>query len=366
MRLGLHSPDQPATNQPGFTISFPAPLDLTASLAGLSRGGDDLMDRWDGTTMVRTARVGGRPVAFAATRSVSMEGGRSRPALRVVLEGSGDGVTAGNRAARDRAAGDRADRDRADRDSIARIVGSMFVRNEQALEQLVGIDPVIAEIDKATPGLRPVRWPDPFGALVRSISAQQVNLAWAATTRARLASAFGQRHQVGEHWVHSLDPARLAAARPADLRALQLSGAKAASLIGLARAVMDGSVDICQLQSLPDDEVIERLTRLRGVGRWSADWFLARTLGRPIVVAGDLGVRKAVGAAYLGGRLPTEAEVRRVTAHWGPAAGMAQQLLLSTPAASARGRLLEDRPSARSMMVPPPAGDGTGGAMSLD
>ncbi len=82
------------------------------------------------------------------------------------------------------------------------------------------------------------------------------------------------------------------------------------------------------LAGLDDEEVVERLVAFPGIGRWTAEWLLARTLGRPRVVAGDLGVRKAVGAAYLDGRMPSEAEVRAATAHWGPAAGVAQQLLL--------------------------------------
>jgi DNA-3-methyladenine glycosylase II len=83
-----------------------------------------------------------------------------------------------------------------------------------------------------------------------------------------------------------------------------------------------------ELERLPDDEVIARLTTIRGIGRWSAEWVLARTLGRACVVAGDLGVRKAVGLAYVGTALPSEADVRRATAHWGDAAGTAQALLL--------------------------------------
>jgi len=78
----------------------------------------------------------------------------------------------------------------------------------------------------------------------------------------------------------------------------------------------------------PDEEIIKRLTSLRGIGRWTAEWILARTFGRPCVVAGDLAIRKAVGRAYLGQAYPLESEVRRATAHWGAAAGIAQVLLL--------------------------------------
>jgi DNA-3-methyladenine glycosylase II len=74
--------------------------------------------------------------------------------------------------------------------------------------------------------------------------------------------------------------------------------------------------------------VIAELVALQGIGRWTAEWLLARSFGRPVVVAGDLGVRKAIGHAYRNGEMPTEQEVRELTAHWGEAAGVAQQLLL--------------------------------------
>jgi len=83
-----------------------------------------------------------------------------------------------------------------------------------------------------------------------------------------------------------------------------------------------------RLSQLEDEDVIQRLCTIRGIGRWSAEWVLARTLGRPRVVAGDLGVRKAVGLAYLSRPLPSESEVRSATAHWGRSAGVAQALLL--------------------------------------
>ncbi len=112
------------------------------------------------------------------------------------------------------------------------------------------------------------------------------------------------------------------------LRPHQFSGAKADYVIAAARAVSSGTLSLEELRPLADDEVIARVTAVRGLGRWTAEWLLARTLGRPRMVAGDLGVRKAVGQLYLEGRMPTEAEVRRLTAHWGAAAGVVQQLAL--------------------------------------
>ena len=158
--------------------------------------------------------------------------------------------------------------------------------------------------------------------------------------------------------VWSLDAGRLAGAAVADLRELQFSTAKAVAVVAFAGAVAAGRVDLGELAGLEDEEVVERLVAFPGIGRWTAEWLLARTLGRPRVVAGDLGVRKAVGAAYLDGRMPSEAEVRAATAHWGPAAGVAQQLLLhwlsaeAPPAAGGRRYWVEERDPARAVVTP--------------
>jgi DNA-3-methyladenine glycosylase II len=204
----------------------------------------------------------------------------------------------------------------------------MFVTAPAALDALVAVDLVVAQLETRFRGLRPVLQSELFAALIRSISAQQVNLQWATTLRRRLAETFGQCHVLGAHEVISLEPEPLASATVADLRALQFSTRKAEYIIGLATSVAEGILDLEVLRQASDEEVIARLTALRGLGRWTAEWFLARALGRPCVSAGDLGVRKAVASVYLQGRMPSETEVRELTAHWGGASGVAQQLIL--------------------------------------
>ena len=282
------------------TVHWPGPLDIPASVEGFRRWGDDLLDRWDGQTLLRTVRVGGHVVPFAGTVTGTVE----EPALAVSVQ------------------------DAAHLRTVEQVVQHMFVAAAEPLAQLVSTDPVIARLAARYPGVRPVLYTDAFTGIIRSISAQQVNLRWAATTRRRLAELFGRPHRLGTHLVYSLEPERLAEASVAELRVLQFTTRKAEYITSLARVVAQGSLDLSALAGQPDAEVIARLTAVRGIGRWTAEWFLARVLGRPCVAAGDLGVRKAVGAAYLQGRLPSEAEVRELTAHWGPAAGIAQQLLL--------------------------------------
>jgi len=141
-------------------------------------------------------------------------------------------------------------------------------------------------------GYRPTLAPDAFEMLVGAITAQQVSLFAALAIRNRLVERLGER--VGRVWAF---PARerVAAASEEELFSLGFSRRKAEYVIGLARS----ELDLSALGLLPDDEVKTQLTALRGLGEWTADWFLARYLGRPRAwPAGDLALRKAVRALY--------------------------------------------------------------------
>lgn len=290
-------------------VELTGPLDVGASVEVFRRAGDDLIDRWDGTTLLRTVRIAGEAVPVACTPLGSVEA----PRLRVATA------------------------DPRQLDAVAEAARGFFATvGAEALEELMRRDPVVAAAEAAHRGARPVLQSDLLTALVRSISAQQINLRFAAIVRARIAQRYGRRHEVEGREVWSLEPDALASARAADLRALQLTTRKAEYVIGVASAVLGGALEARRLREMSDEQVVATLVALPGIGRWTAEWLLARSFGRPVVVAGDLGVRKAVGLAYCGGVMPSEKEVREITAHWGEAAGVAQQLLLEVLASSAR------------------------------
>jgi DNA-3-methyladenine glycosylase II len=141
-------------------------------------------------------------------------------------------------------------------------------------------------------GFRPTLAPDPFEMLVGAITAQQVSLVAALAIRNRFVERLGER--VGRVWAFPLRE-RVAAGSEEELFSLGFSRRKAEYVIGLARS----DLDLGGLAFLPDEEVKEQLTALRGLGEWTADWFLARYLGRPRAwPAGDLALRKAVRALY--------------------------------------------------------------------
>ncbi|HET7568560.1 MAG TPA: hypothetical protein VFJ91_11240 [Gaiellaceae bacterium] len=153
-------------------------------------------------------------------------------------------------------------------------------------------EPVLAPVVARFPGFRPSLTPDPFEALVVSITAQQVSLFSAVAIRNRLIERFGVRHAVAWEFP-SRD--RLAAASEEELVAVGFSRRKAEYVVGLARS----GLDLGELAALPDDEVKARLVAVRGLGEWTADWFLARHLARPRAwPAGDLALRKAVTGLY--------------------------------------------------------------------
>jgi 3-methyladenine DNA glycosylase/8-oxoguanine DNA glycosylase len=152
--------------------------------------------------------------------------------------------------------------------------------------------PVLRDVVTRLAGFRPPLAPDPFEALVTSITAQQVSLHAAFAIRNRLTERFGER---GVHAYAFPTRARLAAAEPGELVAVGFSRSKAAYTVGLARA----DLDLDALAALPDDEVRAAVTRVRGLGPWTAEWFLARHLARPRAwPAGDLGLRKAAEFFY--------------------------------------------------------------------
>lgn len=151
--------------------------------------------------------------------------------------------------------------------------------------------------------------PAEFEALVRSIVYQQLSGRVASVIFDRLAAAAGT----------PLTPQGILKLRPARMRSLGLSKAKTDYIRDLARHTRDGKVVFEKLADLSDDDVIECLTQVKGIGAWTAHMFLMFALARPDVLpVGDLGIRNAIRKAYGLSQLPSPVEIEELAGKWRP------------------------------------------------
>jgi DNA-3-methyladenine glycosylase II len=202
----------------------------------------------------------------------------------------------------------------------------------QGLTRLHAADPVLARLIDDRPDFDPDVWirrlpaMDLFGALVFQIIGQQISVIAATAIFSRLTERFGGRvPNAGE----------LAAVDEGTLRVLGLSRRKAATVLDLAQRFSAGRLSEAELRELPDDEVIRRLTEVKGIGAWTVQGALLIALRRPdLIRAGDLALRHAIQACYGLDDLPDPVEVADFAQRWKPYRSLASSLLLAAARSS--------------------------------
>ena len=170
---------------------------------------------------------------------------------------------------------------------------------------------------------------DAYATLLRAIVGQQLSTKAAATIHGRVLELFGGRDPT---------PQELLDADTAELRACGLSGRKVEYIKDLAAHVLDGELELDRLDQLSDDEVIEEIVAVRGLGRWTAEMFLIFHLERPDVFSGgDLGLRRAIQLCHDLEEMPTPAEAVEIAERWSPNRSLASiylwESLANNPAA---------------------------------
>ncbi len=195
-------------------------------------------------------------------------------------------------------------------------------------EELAASDPVMAGLIERLGGIdletrlkrrseeRPA---DAYGALLRAIVGQQLSTKAARTIYGRVLDIFGGS---------TPSPEQLLDATVEDLRGAGLSGRKVEYLQDLAAHVISGELELDRLDQLSDEEAIEEIVAVRGLGQWTAEMFLLFHLERPDVLSGgDLGIRKAVQIEYGLEEMPTPQAVVEIGERWRPNRSLASLYL---------------------------------------
>jgi len=172
-------------------------------------------------------------------------------------------------------------------------------------------DPILRELMRrhGPCGLAASQHTDPFVALLRAIISQQLSAKAASTIAGRVHGLLGGRPT----------PAAVSTLSDLQLREAGLSGQKVRYLRDLCVRIDNGTLSLNALDRMSDDQVIEALTRVKGIGRWTAEMFLMFRLQRPDVLpVGDLGIVKAVQRAYGFRSVPSPARLLRLGESWRP------------------------------------------------
>ena len=172
---------------------------------------------------------------------------------------------------------------------------------------LAAVDPALGALIDRVGSIERGPYETGFPIIARSIVAQQLSEKVAPIIWGRVVERVG------------ISPEQLVEASAEDLRTCGLSGRKVEYLQGIARATVAGEIDWDGLATLSDEEVIDELTRLRGVGRWTAEMYLIFALGRPDVLAlDDMGVRISAGRMMGLGRAATREALAERGELWRP------------------------------------------------
>ena len=303
----------------------PFRLDLTAWT--LRRRPENAVDRWDGQTYRRLLSLPSGLLEVA----VIQVGPPQAPRLRVAVEGQPL----------------RHPVQTAVESSLKRLLGTHV--DMTAYYRFAERQRKLRALSRRFRGVKPPRFATVFESVINAIACQQLTLTLGIRLLSDLAVTYGPAFQNGAMAVHSFPrPIDLAGLRPEDLRQLGFSRQKGRAMVELALAITEGRLDMEELAELPDDQAVERLRGLRGVGRWSAEYVLLRGLGRTNVFPGDdVGARNNLQRwLHLTKSLDYEG-VRSVLARWNGYSGLVYfHLLLDRLEASGYlGKTLQSRRS---------------------
>ena len=285
-----------------FVLKPVPPFRLDLTVWTLRRRPDNIIDRWDGQTYRRVLVEEGKPFEIAVTQFGELD----KPRLHVSVTGEVTGF-----------------------DEKAYI--------NTVLERLLGIhvdlmdfyrfcenDEVLRSLAIQFRGSKPPRFPTYFETLVNAIACQQLTLTVGIRLLNRLTEACGPAIETEDGFFHAFPrPRQLANMDIEKLREMGFSYRKARHLTGLAQAVIEGQFDLEEIEKLDDKKAVNRLCTLKGVGRWTAEYFLLRGLGRTHIFPGDdVGARNHLQSWLRLSEPMNYDEVHKSLRHWEACGGL--------------------------------------------
>ncbi|SEI83461.1 DNA-3-methyladenine glycosylase II [Bhargavaea ginsengi] len=275
-------------------IPVPEDFSFTENLEYLSRSADECMFHIKEGKLSRAIEAGDEPVVF------EMEDHQDGISVRLNMNGKPG--------AEEQAAVSGFIRDWLD---LERDLGPFYEMAERA--------PLLRDAVSRHRGLRVVGIPDLFETFVWAILGQQITVAFAYVLKRRFVETFGQAIE-SDGVTHYLFPSaeKVAALKPDALRELKITARKSEYIIGVARLITDGELTKDGLLALGDDRLIEhRLTAIRGIGPWTANYVLMRCLRSPDAYpAADVGLHNALKLVAGLDRKPTLPEVEAFAEPW--------------------------------------------------
>jgi DNA-3-methyladenine glycosylase II len=289
-------------DQISFSLKPLPPFRLDYTVWVLRRRPDNTWDRWDGQAYRRVLSLEETPVDLTVTQT----GRPEEPELKIVASGTRlnphteSGATA----------------------VLERLLGLKI--DLAGFYRLAAKDPRLRALALPFRGMKPPRYPSVFEALVNAITCQQFTLTAGIRLLNRLVTSYGTVYRSRNHVFHAFPrPLDLARVEMEELRKLGYSGQKARSLMDLARMVAEDGFNPEELASREDSKAMERLTALRGVGRWTAEYALLRGMGRIHIFPGDdVGVRNRL-QTWMEVKKPLDYDgVLRILKKWKPYGGL--------------------------------------------
>jgi DNA-3-methyladenine glycosylase II len=300
-----------------FTLQPRSPFRLDLTVWALRRRAHNVVDRFDDGIWRRVLVIGKSPIAVAVMQTRH----GARPEIEV-------GISAA--------------RPQAVKAEVAAIITRMLglERDLSEFYRLARTDPRLRELAERLRGMKPVRYATVFEGFANAVACQLVSLSAGMHVLNRMADAYGEagKFNDGAAPMRSFPTAEsIARSTPDALRAFGLSRQKGEYLIGLAKLALDPEDrDFASIERLSNDDAVARLSRIRGVGRWTAEYVMLRSFGRINIFPGDdVGGRKKLFEWLGSSDAPTYDGVGKMLERWRPYGGLIYLHLLVNAVADA-------------------------------